>query len=102
MSLLLLIFSASRSGLSFSCHNFSLFAEVRVGWSSVVQVPFPLCVSHCAVLEDPRLHGEGDTWDWGGGLSGGGLHFGVGDGNPDAGTRELCAEVARSSLVALP
>ena len=62
----LLIFPASQSGLSFSCRNSSSLAEVRVGVVLAVQAPFPLCVSHCAVLEDSRLQGEGDTWGWGG------------------------------------
>lgn len=62
----LLIFPASQSGLSFSCRNSSSLAEVRVGVVLAVQAPFPLCVSHCAVLEDSRLQGQGDTWGWGG------------------------------------
>ena len=57
MSLLLLIFSASRSGLSFSCHNFSLFAEVRMGVVLSGPGPFPTVrVTLCCI------RGPSSTW----------------------------------------
>ena len=65
----------------------------------MAQVLSTVCVTLCCIRGLSSTGGS-DTWDRGGGLSGGGLHFGVGDGNPDAGTRELCAEVASSCLIA--